>query len=98
MSRVPLLATIALLSLVACDAQIEKPDPSPFNLVPPPPPPPPPDPVVDAGPPPCNPVPTQVPKLLRLSNFEYRTIASDVLGVPLDPMLFKQWTPVAQVY
>jgi hypothetical protein len=39
-----------------------------------------------------------VPKLLRVSNEEYRNIVSDVLGVSLDAGLFKAWTPVAQVY
>jgi len=57
-----------------------------------------PSPVVDAGPPPCEPEAMAVPKLLRLSNFEYRNIVADVLGVPIDPALFDRWTPVAQVY
>lgn len=52
----------------------------------------------DAGPVPCEPGTQQVPKLLRLSNHEYQTIASDVLGVPLPASLFTRWTPVAQVY
>lgn len=52
----------------------------------------------DAGPVPCTPGTAQIPKLLRLSNHEYRTIASDVLGVPLPESLFTRWTPVAQVY
>ncbi|MBL8954684.1 MAG: DUF1588 domain-containing protein [Myxococcaceae bacterium] len=53
---------------------------------------------IDAGPTPCEPQPAAVPKLLRLSNFEYRNIVSDVLGVPVDEALFARWTPVAQVY
>ncbi len=82
----------ALLSLAGCDGQIAVPDPaSRINPGKP-------QGKVDAGPPPCTPVSTSVPKLLRLSNFEYRAIASDVLGVPLGDALFAQWTPVAQVY
>lgn len=54
--------------------------------------------VPDAGPVACEPGTQQVPKLLRLSNHEYQTIASDVLGVPLAASLFTRWTPVAQVY
>lgn len=54
--------------------------------------------VPDAGPVACEPGTQQIPKLLRLSNVEYQTIASDVLGVPLPSSLFTRWTPVAQVY
>jgi hypothetical protein len=90
-----LVGMCAALSLPACEGQIVLPDPSrvivpvpPGGVKPIPP-----------GPPPkCEPVATVVPKLLRLSNFEYRTIASDLLGVPLNDTLFAQWTPVAQVY
>ncbi len=46
----------------------------------------------------CAPVGQQVPKLLRVSNHEYRAMLADVLGVPLEPSLFTQWTPVAEVY
>lgn len=46
----------------------------------------------------CEPGAHQVTKLLRLSNHEYQAMASDVLGVALDPALFTRWTPVAQVY
>lgn len=42
--------------------------------------------------------PQAVPKLLRVSNEEYRNIMSDVLGVELDTKLFAGWTPIAQVY
>lgn len=52
----------------------------------------------DAGPPPCAPTGQEVPKLLRLSNHEYRSMVADVLGVPVDEALFARWTPVAQVY
>ncbi|MBL8940688.1 MAG: hypothetical protein JNM69_39450, partial [Archangium sp.] len=52
----------------------------------------------DAGPTACTPGTAQIPKLLRLSNHEYRSVASDVLGVPLPESLFTRWTPVAQVY
>jgi hypothetical protein len=54
--------------------------------------------IPDVGPAPCEPEPTVVPKLLRLSNFEYRNIVSDLLGAPVDPALFARWTPVAEVY
>ncbi len=88
-----------LVFLAACDALIEAPDPSDFNgagggaggsgggvVLPP-------------GPPPkCEPTGSPVAKLLRVSNFEYQSIAADVLGIPLDPALFSRWTPVAQVY
>lgn len=57
-----------------------------------------PAPTVDAGPAACAPTGQQVPKLLRLSNFEYRQMVTDLLGVPVDPALFTRWTPVAQVY
>ncbi len=43
-------------------------------------------------------VPHAVPKLLRVSNEEYRNIVADVLGVTLDTKLFAGWTPIAQVY
>ncbi len=43
-------------------------------------------------------VPQAVPKLLRVSNDEYRNIVTDVLGLELDPKLFAGWTPIAQVY
>ncbi|PZR08429.1 MAG: hypothetical protein DI536_24945 [Archangium gephyra] len=46
----------------------------------------------------CEPAKQEVTKLLRLSNHEYRAMVSDVLGVPVDPALFAQWTPVAEVY
>lgn len=52
----------------------------------------------DAGPVPCTPGTAQIPKLLRLSNHEYRTIAADVLGVSVPESFFTRWTPVAQVY
>lgn len=57
-------------------------------------------PVVVEPPPPtkCEPAKQEVTKLLRLSNHEYRAMVSDVLGVPVDPALFAQWTPVAEVY
>lgn len=86
----------ALVCLAACDgvilpgdetAPIVKPPPKVPPVV-----------VVDAGPPPCAPEIQAVPKLLRLSNFEYRSMVSDVLGVPVNPTLFTNWTPVAQVY
>lgn len=41
---------------------------------------------------------TQVPKLLRVSNFEYQSMVSDVLGIPVTDDYFTQWTPIAQVY
>lgn len=42
--------------------------------------------------------PQAVPKLLRLSNEEYRNVISDVLGIELEAKLFESWTPIAQVY
>ena len=39
-----------------------------------------------------------MPKLLRLSNFEYRNMVSDLIGAPVDEALFAHWTPVAEVY
>jgi hypothetical protein len=73
-----------LLTVAACDGTIHQPS----------------APVVtpEPGPAPCVPVPTAVPKLLRISNYEYRNIVSDLLGAPVDPALFSQWTPIAQVY
>ncbi len=48
---------------------------------------------------PCQwPEPEPVTKLLRLSNYEYRNIAGDLLGVTLDPALFSDWTPMPEVY
>ncbi|MGV3620203.1 MAG: DUF1588 domain-containing protein [Archangium sp.] len=46
----------------------------------------------------CEPAKQEVTKLLRLSNHEYRAMVNDVLGVQVDPALFAQWTPVAEVY
>ncbi len=46
----------------------------------------------------CKPGVHEVPKLLRVSNFEYQSIAADVLGAPVSHTLFARWTPVAQVY
>jgi hypothetical protein len=53
---------------------------------------------VDSGPAPCAPMANAVPKLLRLSNHEYRNMVSDLLGAPVDEALFARWTPVAEVY
>lgn len=57
-----------------------------------------PDPEVDAGPPPCEPEVAAIPKLLRLSNFEYKNMIADLIGAPVDDALFQRWTPVAEVY
>jgi uncharacterized protein DUF1588/uncharacterized protein DUF1595/uncharacterized protein DUF1592 len=57
-----------------------------------------PAPSLDAGPPPCAPEVTAVPKLLRLSNYEYQNMVSDLIGAPVDDALFAHWTPVAEVY
>ncbi len=46
----------------------------------------------------CKPGVHEVPKLLRVSNFEYQSIVADVLGAPVGHELFTRWTPVAQVY
>ena len=46
----------------------------------------------------CEPGVTQVPKLLRVSNFEYQAMVSDVLGIDVGDDYFTQWTPIAQVY
>lgn len=46
----------------------------------------------------CDPAPAAVPKLLRLSNHEYRSIVEDLLGEPVPDVLFQRWTPVAEVY
>lgn len=55
-------------------------------------------PVVVQPPAKCEPAGVEVPKLLRLSNHEYRAMVADVLGVPVEPSLFTRWTPVAEVY
>jgi len=55
-------------------------------------------PAADAGPPACAPTAVAVPKLLRLSNHEYRNMVSELLGAPVDEALFSRWTPVAEVY
>lgn len=52
----------------------------------------------DAGPTVCAPEPTAIPKLLRLSNHEYRSMVSDLVGADVDEALFARWTPVAEVY
>lgn len=52
----------------------------------------------DAGPARCEPAGSAVPKLLRLSNHEYRNMVSDLLGAPVDEALFARWTPVAEVW
>jgi hypothetical protein len=39
-----------------------------------------------------------VTKLLRLSTAEYRNLTEDVLGEPIDAVLFEHWPPVAEVY
>lgn len=46
----------------------------------------------------CRPGVHEVPKLLRLSNFEYQSIASDLLTQQVPNDYFVRWTPVAQVY
>lgn len=53
---------------------------------------------VDAGPEVCEPTGQPVAKLLRLSNFEYQAIASDLIGAPVPHSALARWTPVAQVY
>ena len=53
---------------------------------------------VDAGPEKCEPGVHEVPKLLRVSNHEYRTMVSDVLGTAVSADIFTRWTPIAQVY
>jgi hypothetical protein len=55
-------------------------------------------PTPDAGPAACAPTAAAVPKLLRLSNHEYRAMVSDLTGAPVDEALFARWTPVAEVY
>jgi hypothetical protein len=55
-------------------------------------------PTPDVGPAPCEPTAAAVPKLLRLSNHEYRAMVSDLVGAPVDEALFARWTPVAEVY
>lgn len=78
-----------LLALAACEGSIRgTPGAPPIDPLDPP----------DAGPATCEPGGQPVAKLLRLSNHEYQSMASDVLGVPLDDALFTRWTPVAQVY
>ncbi len=39
-----------------------------------------------------------VPKLLRLSNYEYQQVVSDLAGAPVSRATFARWTPIAQVY
>lgn len=46
----------------------------------------------------CTPGVHEVPKLLRVSNFEYQSIVSDTLATPVPHSYFTRWTPVAQVY
>lgn len=41
---------------------------------------------------------SEVKKLPRRSNDEYRELASDLLGAPVNSQLFVRWTPIAQVY
>ncbi|MFO0726651.1 MAG: DUF1588 domain-containing protein [Myxococcota bacterium] len=96
------LIWLGLAAIVGCDAQI--------GGAPPPPPPGDSDAgladagavdggaTADAGPTPCLPTANAVPKLLRLSNHEYRNMVSDLLGAPVDEALFARWTPVAEVY
>jgi hypothetical protein len=84
------LTALLCLALTACDGSFSGPGT----------PPPPGDDAgtPDAGPGRCEPTAVAVPKLLRLSNHEYRNMVADVLGVPVDEALFARWTPVAQVY
>ncbi|MEW6433509.1 MAG: DUF1588 domain-containing protein [Myxococcota bacterium] len=81
---------LLLCALASCDGAIRGAPVTPTTQPPGDPP--------DAGPVTCEPSGAPVAKLLRLSNHEYRSMASDVLGVSLDPALFARWTPVAQVY
>lgn len=89
--RITLAAAVALLA--GCEGSIDGaldgtpavPGPTPA-------------PAADAGPAACAPAGQEVPKLLRLSNFEYQQMVTDLLGVPVNPALFTRWTPVAQVY
>lgn len=46
----------------------------------------------------CEPQASPVSKLLRVSNFEFQQIWTDVLGTSLPDTLFSQWTPMAVVY
>jgi hypothetical protein len=39
-----------------------------------------------------------VPKLLRLSNYEYQQVLSDLIGAEVSGEHFIRWTPIAQVY
>jgi hypothetical protein len=88
--RRALIGVNLLLLLAACEGSLEGPRATP---------PPPTEPPIDPPPPmKCEPGVQEVQKLLRVSNFEYQAMVSDVLGTPITDDYFTQWTPIAQVY
>ncbi len=91
--RVPLLLLLSVLSLCACEGSLSGPATSPPTMVIKPPA------LVRPEPPgKCKPGVHEVPKLLRVSNYEYQSMVSDVLGTPITDDYFTRWTPIAQVY
>lgn len=83
------LVTLLALTLFACEGVLSSaaPPTTPGEVEPPPP-----------EPEKCEPGSTEVPKLLRVSNHEYRQMLSDVLEVDVPPALFARWMPIAAVY
>ncbi len=55
------------------------------------------DPMVPVDPEACDPPPEAVSILPRSSNHEIWRLYSDLAMTPIDPSLFSQWTPLAQV-
>lgn len=93
MLRTPPSAALAfcLAALCSCEGSLfgppgERPPVTPPVVVPP---------VVPEK---CEPGVHGVTKLLRVSNHEYQSMVSDVLGTPIADDFFTRWTPVAQVY
>jgi hypothetical protein len=85
------LFLLALSGLCACEGSLFGPrDERPRPTAP--------GPTTPTTPAECKPGTQPVSKLLRVSNHEYETIASDLLGAPVPHSVFARWTPVAQVY
>jgi hypothetical protein len=85
-----LLTIAAVLSLTSCEGSLTGPRAERPVVTPP---------VVEPpAPEKCEPTGQEVQKLLRVSNYEYQTMVSDVLGLDVTNDYFTQWTPIAQVY
>ncbi|MFT3712629.1 MAG: DUF1588 domain-containing protein [Archangium sp.] len=86
-----LLSIAAVLALTSCEGSLVGPRAERPVVTPP---------VIDdpTTPEKCEPTGQEVQKLLRVSNYEYQAMVSDVLGIDVTNDYFTQWTPIAQVY